>query len=305
MQTTHKCYRLEKQPIDSGRPEFKPAHEDCITQNARQSEGKIMQLVRTEALTKIYGGTNHAASQTKSGSKNGALADKAQVCALNSVSLTVDEGEFLAVMGPSGSGKSTLLYLLGGLEHPTSGTVWLRDANLGRLDDEALSRLRRTELGFVFQFFNLIPVLTARENVAIPLILDGVPRPQALKRADEALGKVGIPDRTTHRPMELSGGEQQRVALARALVSNPALILGDEPTGNLDSRAGEEVVKLLRRVVDDWGRTIILVTHDPRIAAYADRIVFLRDGQIVDENRLKGQGNPEQIREQISKLAVR
>ncbi len=246
-----------------------------------------MQLVRTETLTKIYGDPDH------------------QVLALNQVSLNVDEGEFLAVMGPSGSGKSTLLYLLGGLERPTSGTVWLRDANLSTLNDDALSRLRRTELGFVFQFFNLIPVLTARENVAIPLILDGVPRSQALKRADETLGRIGIPDRVTHRPMELSGGEQQRVALARALVSNPALILGDEPTGNLDSRSGEEVVKLLRRVVDEWGRTIILVTHDPRIAAYADRIIFLKDGQIVDENKLKGQGSPEQIREQLSKVAVR
>lgn len=245
-----------------------------------------MQLIHTESITKIYG-------------------DSAQpVHAVQDINLTVDDGEFLAVMGPSGSGKSTLLYLLGGLERPTKGTVFLRDQDLSKLNDDALSRVRRTQMGFVFQFYNLIPVLTAKENVAMPLILDGIPRADALKRAEDALAKVGITDRSTHRPAELSGGEQQRVALARALVTNPALILGDEPTGNLDSRASEEVVQLLRRAADDWGRTVVLVTHDPRIAAYADRIVFLRDGQIVDENRLKGQGNAEQIREQLRRVAV-
>jgi putative ABC transport system ATP-binding protein len=245
-----------------------------------------MQLVRTESITKTYG-------------------DAAQpVHAVQDISLAVDDGEFLAVMGPSGSGKSTLLYLLGGLERPTNGTVLLRDQDLSKLNDDALSRLRRTQMGFVFQFYNLIPVLTAKENVAMPLILDGVSRAEALKRADEVLNKVGVADRSTHRPAELSGGQQQRVALARALVTDPALILGDEPTGNLDSRAGEEVVQLLRRAADDWGRTVILVTHDPRIAAYADRIVFLRDGQIVDENRLKGQGNANEIREQLRRVSV-
>lgn len=246
-----------------------------------------MQVIRTEALTKTYGNSTRP------------------VHALQQVNLTVDEGEFLAVMGPSGSGKSTLLYMLGALERPTSGKVWLHDKDLSTLNDDDLSQLRRTQVGFVFQFYNLIPVLTAKENVAMPLILDGVPRPEALKRADESLIKVGIADRSTHRPAELSGGEQQRVALARALSANPTLILGDEPTGNLDSHAGEEVVTLLRRAADDWGRTIILVTHDPRIAAYADRIVFLKDGKIVDENRLKGQGNADQIREQLSRVTVR
>jgi putative ABC transport system ATP-binding protein len=246
-----------------------------------------MQLVRTEALTKIYGDTAHP------------------IYALNQMNMAVNAGEFLAIMGPSGSGKSTLLYLLGGLDRPTSGSVWLNNANLGTLDDKALSRLRRTQIGFVFQFFNLIPVLTAAENVAMPLILDGVKRGDALKRAEESLNRVGLADRATHRPAELSGGQQQRVALARALVTNPALIMGDEPTGNLDSRASDEVVQLLRRATDEWGRTVILVTHDPRIAAYADRIIFLRDGQIVDENRLKGQGNADQIREQLGKVAVR
>jgi putative ABC transport system ATP-binding protein len=245
-----------------------------------------MPLVRTESLTKIYGDLSQP------------------VRALQEVNLVLDEGEFLAVMGPSGSGKSTLLYMLGGLERPSSGKVLLRDKDLSTLSDDALSRMRRTDLGFVFQFYNLIPVLTARENVAMPLILDGVPRAEALKRADEALTRVNIGDRRTHRPAELSGGEQQRVALARALVNNPALILGDEPTGNLDSRAGDEVVQLLRRTTDEWGRTVILVTHDPRIAAYADRVIFLRDGQVVDESKLKGQGNADQIREQLSRVAL-
>jgi putative ABC transport system ATP-binding protein len=245
-----------------------------------------MQLIRTTALTKLYGDASHP------------------VTALNGVDLTVEEGEFLAIMGPSGSGKSTLLYMLGGLDRPTSGTVCLRDADLSTLDDDGLSRLRRTELGFIFQFFNLIPVLTARENVAMPMILDGTKRPEALKRADEALARVGLAQRGTHRPLELSGGEQQRVALARAMATNPAVILGDEPTGNLDSRSSDEVVLLLRRAADDWGRTIVLVTHDPRIAAHADRIIFLKDGQIVDENHLRGQGNADLIREQLGRVAV-
>lgn len=245
-----------------------------------------MSVVRTESLTKTYGET------------------KQPVRALANVNLTIEDGEFVAVMGPSGSGKSTLLYLMGGLELPTSGSVFLRDQNLSSLNDESLSRVRRTQMGFVFQFYNLIPILTARENVAMPLILDGVSRPDALTRADAALADVGIGERGTHRPAELSGGQQQRVALARALVINPALILGDEPTGNLDSRAGDEVVQLLRRAADDWKRTVVIVTHDPRIAAYADRIVFLKDGQIVDENRLKGQGNADQIRDQLSRVAV-
>jgi len=246
-----------------------------------------MSIIHTESLTKIYG----AADQS--------------IPAVHGVNLAVEEGEFLAIMGPSGSGKSTLLYLLGGLDRPTSGRVWLRDADLSALNDDDLSRVRRTALGFVFQFFNLIPVLTAQENVAIPLILDGVPRPEAMKQAKTALTQVGLADRTRHLPSELSGGQQQRVALARALVTTPAVILADEPTGNLDSRSSDEVVQMLRRAVDDWKQTIILVTHDPRIAAYADRIVFLKDGKIVDENHLKGQdqGKADQIRVQLSKVA--
>ena len=245
-----------------------------------------MSVVRMESLTKTYGDP------------------KQPVRALSNVNLTIEDGEFVAVMGPSGSGKSTLLYLMGGLERPTSGRVLLRDQDLSTLNDEALSRLRRTQMGFVFQFYNLIPILTARDNVAMPLILDGIPRTDALTRADATLADVGIADRATHRPAELSGGQQQRVALARALVINPALILGDEPTGNLDSRAGDEVVQLLRRAADDWKRTVVIVTHDPRIAAYADRIIFLKDGQVVDENRLKGRGNADHIRDQLTHIAV-
>lgn len=245
-----------------------------------------MSIVSTESLTKVYG-----------------RADQ-PIYALNEVSLSVEEGEFLAVMGPSGSGKSTLLYLIGGLDQPTNGRIWLRDAEITALNDDALSRLRRESLGFVFQFFNLVPVLTARENVAMPLILDGVSRPEALSRADEVLARVGLRDRGSHRPAELSGGQQQRAALARALIAQPAVILADEPTGNLDSRSSDEVVQMLRQTVDDWNQTMILVTHDPRVAAHADRIVFLKDGRIIDDNRLKGQGKADQIREQLSKMAL-
>lgn len=247
-----------------------------------------MALLRTELLTKTYG---NAAQPVR---------------ALDGVNLTIDDGEFVAIMGPSGSGKSTLLYLFGGLERPTSGNVWLRAQDLSSMDDDALSRLRRKEIGFVFQFFNLIPVLRAQDNVAMPLILDGVKRDEALRRASEVLTKVGLADRVEHRPAELSGGQQQRVALARALVTNPAVVLGDEPTGNLDSHSSEEVVRLLRQATDEWGRTVIIVTHDPRIASYADRIVFLKDGKVVDENRLKGQNaSAEIIREQLGRVAVK
>jgi putative ABC transport system ATP-binding protein len=244
-----------------------------------------MSILHTEALTKTYGAANQP------------------IYAVHDLNLAVEEGEFLAIMGPSGSGKSTALYLMGGLERPTSGKVWVRNADISALDDDALSRMRRESLGFVFQFFNLIPVLTALENVAMPLILDGIPRPEALQHAKQALARVGLADRAEHRPSELSGGQQQRASVARALVAKPAVVLADEPTGNLDSRSSDEIVQMLRQTVNDDGQTIVLVTHDPRVAAHADRIVFLKDGKIVDDNRLKGQGNAEQIREQLSKVA--
>ena len=245
-----------------------------------------MPILHTESLTKVYGDSTQP------------------IYAVNDVNLAVEEGEFLAIMGPSGSGKSTLLYLLGGLDKPSSGSVWLKDANMSALKDDDLSRLRRESLGFVFQFFNLIPVLTAQENVAMPLILDGVSRADAMKRAGDSMTRVGMGDRGSHRPSELSGGQQQRAALARALVTKPAVILADEPTGNLDSRSSDEVVHMLRQAVDDWGETLILVTHDPRVAAHADRIVFLKDGKIADENQLKGEGKADQIREQLTKMAL-
>jgi putative ABC transport system ATP-binding protein len=245
-----------------------------------------MSILHADSLTKVYGDSTQP------------------IYAVNDVNLAVEEGEFLAIMGPSGSGKSTLLYLLGGLDKPSSGGVWLREANMSTLNDDALSQMRRESLGFVFQFFNLIPVLTAQENVAMPLILDGTSRSDAMKRAGEALSRVGMADRGSHRPSELSGGQQQRAALARALVTKPAVILADEPTGNLDSRSSDEVVQMLRQAVDQWGQTIVLVTHDPRVAAYADRIIFLKDGKVVDENRLKGEGKADQIREQLTKMAL-
>lgn len=235
-----------------------------------------MLLIQTENLTKVYGSGETA------------------VMALDHVNLMVEEGEFAAVMGPSGCGKSTLLHLIGGLDRPTEGRVVLDGHDLGRLSDDALTALRRRKIGFVFQFYNLIPVLSALENAALPLLLDGVRPEKALRRATEWLTRLGLGDRLHYRPDQLSGGQQQRVAIARALVAEPALILADEPTGNLDSRAGDEIAALLRRISSEWGRTVLLVTHDPRIAAYADRIVFLKDGRIVDETRLSGKGNDQE-----------
>ncbi len=245
-----------------------------------------MTILRAEALTKMYG----SASQP--------------IYAVRDLNITIAEGEFVAIMGPSGSGKSTALYVMGGLDQPTSGHVWLRDQDLTTLPDDALSRVRRESIGFVFQFFNLIPVLTAAENVAMPMILNGMPRKEALERAHTSLKQVDLADRATHRPSELSGGQQQRAAIARALASQPAIILADEPTGNLDSRSSDEVVQILRNTVDQYKQTLVLVTHDPRVAAHADRIVFIKDGRIVDENNLKGAGSAEQIREQLSRVAL-
>jgi len=232
-------------------------------------------IVSTQDLTKVYG--------------HGATA----VHALRGINLAIQPGEFVAVMGPSGCGKSTLLHLIGGLDHPTSGKVMIEGEDLTRLNDDQVTALRRRKMGFVFQFFNLIPVLNALENAALPMILDGMRPNEAYQRAREWLERVGLGPRLTHRPSELSGGEQQRVAIARALASEPSIILADEPTGNLDSRASEEIAMLLRQISSEWGRTILLVTHDPRIAAYADRIVFLKDGQIVDETIMESRNGDE------------
>ena len=203
------------------------------------------------------------------------------VDALRGVDLDVRAGELVAVMGPSGSGKSTLMHLLAGLDKPTSGTVTIAGTELSVLGDAALTRLRREHIGFIFQFFNLLPMLDAEENVVLPLSIAGEKPEKAW--VDELMAKVGLEARRSHRPSELSGGEQQRVAIARALVTRPTILLADEPTGNLDSKTGGEILELMRESVDAYGQTTVMVTHDPRAASIADRILFIADGLIVKE----------------------
>ena len=210
---------------------------------------------------------------------------RAAVRALNGVDLDVARGEFSAIMGPSGSGKSTLLHLLGGLDAPTSGSVRIAGIELRGLGDRDLTLLRRRRMGFIFQFFNLLPTLTAEENVAFPLLLAGDNPDRYAGRIDSLLDLVGLVERRHHLPQELSGGEQQRVAVARALVSEPEIVLADEPTGNLDSATGEDVLTIMRRSCADLGQTIVMVTHDPAAAGIADRTLFMRDGAIVHEGR--------------------
>jgi putative ABC transport system ATP-binding protein len=207
----------------------------------------------------------------------------AAVQALRGVSLNVSPGESIAIMGASGSGKSTLLTLMGGLDSPTEGTVRLSGQELGALPEHQRTLLRRRQIGFVFQSFNLVSVLTAQENVALPLTLAGIAADEAARRSRRALELVGLADRAAHLPAELSGGQQQRVAVARALVTEPALILADEPTGNLDSRTGQELLALLRRSCDDLGQAVVMVTHDAGAAAWADRVLVLADGLVVEE----------------------
>jgi putative ABC transport system ATP-binding protein len=225
-------------------------------------------VVEITGLTRVYG------------------EGEAQVVALDGLSLSIAAGEFVAVMGPSGCGKSTLLNLLGGLDAPTTGRVTISGEALADLTDDQITELRRRRLGFVFQFFNLIPVLSALENASLPLRLDG--DRDAAATATAWLQEVGLGDRLTARPDQLSGGQQQRVAIARALSTEPALVLADEPTGNLDSRSAGETAELLRRVATEWGRTVLMVTHDPRIASYASRLVLMKDGRVVDDLLLDG-----------------
>jgi len=207
--------------------------------------------------------------------------DDTAVHALRCVSLNIEREKLTAVMGPSGSGKSTLMHLLAGLDRPTSGEVWIDGTNVTKLGDTQLTKLRRRHIGFVFQFFNLLPMLTAEENVLLPLALAGR-TPDAAWHV-ELLASMGLGERRTHRPSELSGGQQQRVAIARALVTRPTVVFADEPTGNLDSQTGAEVLELLRRAVDAYGQTTVMVTHDATAAAIADRILFLTDGEIVED----------------------
>jgi len=221
----------------------------------------------------------------------------AAVDALRGVSLDLAPGSFTAIMGPSGSGKSTLMHLLAGLDRPTGGTVTIAGTEIGRLDDTDLTKLRRDKIGFVFQAFNLVPVLTAEENVRLPLTLAGR---DDNGRVDRLLEAVALADRSTHRPAELSGGQQQRVAIARALASEPAVIFADEPTGNLDSTTSQEILALMRRAVDEYGQAVVMVTHDAVAAAVADRVIFLDDGHIVaDEPHL----DAEQILDRMKALA--
>lgn len=204
-----------------------------------------------------------------------------EVRALDGVSVEFAAGQFTAIMGPSGSGKSTLMHCLAGLDALTSGAVYIGETYLASLDDKELTRMRREQVGFIFQAYNLIPTLTAEENITLPLMLGGTKGDQAW--IDQVIDTVGLRNRLKHRPNELSGGQQQRVAVARAMASRPKIIFADEPTGNLDSRTGAEILSFMRRAVKELGQTIVMVTHDPGAASYADRVVFLADGKIVDE----------------------
>jgi len=206
---------------------------------------------------------------------------EAIVRALDDVTLDLYAGEFTAVMGPSGSGKSTLMHVCAALDSATAGEVWIGDRQIGSLSDKELTLLRREEVGFVFQSFNLVPTLTAEENITLPQAIAGKKPDRAW--FDEVIATVGLGDRLSHKPNELSGGQQQRVAVARALVCRPRIVFADEPTGNLDSKSGAEVLELLRSSVKDHGQTVVMVTHDPVAAAYTDRVVFLADGKVVDE----------------------
>jgi putative ABC transport system ATP-binding protein len=213
--------------------------------------------------TKVYGGGD------------------SEVRALDGVTVHFEKGKFTAIMGPSGSGKSTLMHCLAGLDSLTSGGVYIGDTYLATLNDKQLTELRRTAVGFIFQAYNLIPTLTAAENITLPLLLGGTKGDQAW--IDRVIDTVGLRSRLKHRPSELSGGQQQRVAVARALASQPTIIFADEPTGNLDSRTGAEILSFMRLAVRELGQTIVMVTHDPVAAGYADRVIFLADGRVVDE----------------------
>ena len=224
----------------------------------------------------------------------------AQVVALDDVTVEFYDGEFTAVMGPSGSGKSTLMHCLAGLENPTSGQIYVGQTEIGGLRDAALTTLRRDRIGFIFQSFNLVPTLNARENIVLPATIAGRRVDPAL--FDEVIETVGLSGRLNHRPSQLSGGQQQRVACARALVTQPEIVFADEPTGNLDSRAGEEILSFLRRSVDVMRQTIVMVTHDPVAAGFTDRVVFLQDGRIVDEMR---EPTAERVLERMKQFDVR
>jgi ABC-type lipoprotein export system ATPase subunit len=208
------------------------------------------------------------------------------VQALDHVSLDIPSGQFIAIMGPSGSGKSTLLYMLGGLDRPTGGDIHIAGQDISRMSGEELAHFRQETIGFIFQAFHLIPTMTALENVALPGIFAGLPRDLRERRALKLLAALGMEDRIDHRPSQLSGGQQQRVAIARALFNNPPIIMADEPTGALDSKTGQTVMRMLRYLCNKQGKTIVIVTHDPNVAGYSDRMLNLRDGRIIDDRLL-------------------
>jgi len=249
---------------------------------------------RAPAVARSDGAVVAAHDVTRRYGEGGTAVD-----ALRGASLAVEPGELVAVMGPSGSGKSTLMHILAGLDKPTSGTVTIAGTEITTLADARLTRLRRKHIGFVFQFFNLLPMLTAEDNVLLPLSIAGEKPDQAW--LDELLGATGLADRRTHRPAELSGGQQQRVAIARALVTRPTIVFADEPTGNLDSRTSGEILELMRASVDDYGQTTVMVTHEARASAIADRVLFLADGLIVQELR---QASAPQVLEVMSSLTA-
>lgn len=226
-------------------------------------------IVETENLTKTY------------------IQGGRPLQVLRGVNMAVEVGEFMAIMGPSGSGKSTLLNMIGALDRPTSGKVYLNGVDLSKLNDNQVAELRSREIGFIFQFFNLIPRMDARGNVELPMAIAGMPRGQRHRRSIELLDIVGLADRADHKPSQLSGGEQQRVAIARALANEPNLILADELTGNLDTKTGEEILHLLRTLNKEEGKTFVLITHDPAVGQNTDRLIQLRDGMIIGEKRFR------------------
>jgi len=239
----------------------------------------VVEVVDAKDLVRVYGEGDTA------------------VQALRGVSVQIEPGQLTAVMGPSGSGKSTLMHILAGLDRPTSGSVRIDGIEITTLGDDALTKLRRRHIGFIFQFFNLLPMLTARDNILLPLTIAGVKPDQEFFNG--LVERVGLGDRLEHRPAELSGGQQQRVAIARALVSRPTVVFADEPTGNLDSRTSGEILKLMRSSVEEYGQTTVMVTHDAKAAAMADRVLYLADGEIVKET---GRSNQHEILQIIDTL---
>lgn len=228
-------------------------------------QDKMANFIRTQSLNRHY----QLGTET--------------VRALDGVNLTIESGEFMGIVGPSGSGKSTLLYLLGGLDQPTSGHIWIEDEDIVKLDEDELARFRQKMIGFVFQSFNLIPTMTAVQNVEFPMIFARVSPKERTERAQHMLELVGLADRINHKPTELSGGQQQRVSIARSLVNNPAIILADEPTGNLDSKSGQDIINILQQLNQDEQRTVIMVTHDESLLSVTSRHIKLLDGHILDD----------------------